>query len=282
MTENKYFEKELGWSLESRDVAFIKELMPKWEWFYRYYFRVKTSGWEHIPKTGQVLFVGTHNGGLAAPDMMMVIYDWFRRFGTNRLIYGLMHPKVWEVNPELGKFAGKIGAIEAHPKMAIAAFKKGASVLVYPGGAEDVFRPYSERYQINFAGRKGFIKLALRENVPIIPIISTGAHETLIVLGNCYEQAKQLNEWGVLPWLYDIDPEVFPIYLGLPWGIGIGPLPNFPLPMQIHTRICPPITFEKTGHKASRDRHYVNQCYDLVYSKMQRSLDQLVAETQGQ
>lgn len=279
MSRKQTDQKRLGWSLQERDPQLIKSLMPHWQWFYNYYFRVKSDGWQHIPTQGKALLVGSHNGGLAAPDMPMMMYDWFRCFGTERPVYGLMHPKVPQVYPQLAQVAIKAGAITAHPKMAMAAFAQDASVLVYPGGAQDVFRPHHQRNKINFAGRQGFIKLALRAKVPIIPAISWGAHDTLIVLGNCYEQARQLHEWG-LPWLFDLDPEVFPIYLGLPWGIGIGPLPNIPLPMPIRTRICPPIVFERYGRTAARDRQYVKACYEKVLTQMQGELDKLIEESE--
>ena len=265
-----------GWSLDERNPQVIESLMPFWEWFYRYYFRVTTDGWQHIPLQGQVLLVGSHNGGLASPDMIMTMYDWFLRFGTDRLVYGLMHPSVWKINPTIARLGEKTGAIVAHPKMALAALEKGASVLVYPGGAQDVFRPHRERDRINLAGRKAFIKLALKEKVPIIPIISKGAHDTLIVLDDFYELVKQLHQWG-MPWLLGVDPEVFPIYLGLPWGIGLGPLPNIPLPVTIHTRVCPPIVFERYGKESARDRAYVDACYERVVTEMQQELDFLIA-----
>ena len=266
-----------GWSLDERNPQVIKFLMPVWEWFYRYYFRVTTDGWQHIPPHGKVLLVGSHNGGLASPDMIMTMYDWFLRFGTQRLVYGLMHPSVWKVNPTIARLGGKTGAIVAHPKMALAALERGASLLVYPGGAQDVFRPHRERDRINFAGRKAFIKIALKEKVPIIPVISKGAHDTLIVLDDFYELVEQFHRWG-MPWLLGVDPEVFPIYLGLPWGIGFGPLPNIPLPMPIHTRVCPPIIFDRYGKKAARDRAYVDACYEQVVTKMQQELDILMAD----
>ncbi|MGA9377197.1 MAG: glycerol acyltransferase, partial [Phormidium sp.] len=165
------------------------------------------------------------------------------------------------------------------PKMAIAAFRQNASVLVYPGGAEDVFRPYNLRHKIYFAGRKGFIKLALREEVPIVPVISHGAHENFIVLADIYKQIRQLHDWG-MPWLFDIDPVVFPIYLGLPWGIGIGPLPHFPLPVPIQTRVCAPIIFDRYGREAACDRQYVDYCYEKVLFLMQQELDDLVKTEQ--
>ena len=110
--------------------------------------------------------------------------------------------------------------------------------------------------------------------MPIVPVISTGAHDTLFVLDDFYDWAKQLHQWG-MPWLLNLDPQVFPIYLGLPWGISVGPLPNIPLPVQIKTRVCPPITFEKYGNEVTRDRAYVDSCYDLVVEQMQKQLDGL-------
>jgi hypothetical protein len=62
--------------------------------------------------------------------------------------------------------------------------------------------------------------------------------------------------------------------------LSIGPLPNIPLPIQTHTRVCHPITFERYGFDASRDRDYVNACYELVHNQMQEELNQLVIDTQ--
>ena len=197
-----------GYSTESalaqRNPKVIASLLPKWEWAYEHYFNVKTEGWHHVPP--QALFVGSHNGGLAAPDLLMLMVDWFRRFGCERPMYGLMHPKVWEMSPEAAQLGARCGAVPAKPRFAIAALQRGASVLVFPGGAQDVFRPHRDRHRIQLAGRTGFIKLALRENVPIVPVISCGAHDTFIVLGDCYEQAKWLNKKGLLPWVKGISP----------------------------------------------------------------------------
>ena len=263
-----------GWSLEDRDPAAIATLIPHWQWFYNYYFRVQTSGWHHIPSEN-ALFVGSHNGGLAAPDLHMLMYDWVRHFGAERLIYGLMHKGMWQVSPRVAELATLGGAIRAYPTMARAALQSGASVAVFPGGAQDVFRPHRLRDRIYFCDRKGFIKLALQEEVPIIPFISWGAHDTLLVLADCYQFIKQLHELG-LPWLFDTDPTIFPIYLGLPWGLSIGPLPNLPLPSQIYTQICPPIRFERYGKQAAKDKAHVQECYEQVVGTMQTALDQLI------
>ncbi|HEY9640906.1 MAG TPA: lysophospholipid acyltransferase family protein [Coleofasciculaceae cyanobacterium] len=269
-----------GWSLNDREPDTIKSFMPAYAWAYHHYFRVQTGGWHHIPQHEPVLFVGSHNGGLAAPDMHMFIYDWYRRFGYERQIYGLMHPKVWDVLPPLAQTAAKFGAVRAHPKMAIAALRAQASVLVYPGGAKDTFRPYYLGDRIYFGGHQGFIKLALRERVPIVPVISWGAHQTFVVLADLYRQVQQLHQWG-MPWLLNIDPEVFPIYLGWPWGLAVGPLPHIPWPVQIYTRVCPPIKFEAYGRDTLADSAYVDTCYNQVVDQMQMALTNLIAEAKS-
>ena len=270
-----------GWSLDERAPEIIEQLMPFFGWVYQYYFRVRTDGWEHIPPTGKVLLIGSHNGGLAAPDTIMMTYDWFRQFGTDRVAYALMEPLIWQVFPGLARLATQVGTIQPHPELARTALRRGAAVLIYPGGAQDVFRPHSLRNQIYFHGHQGFIKLALLEEVPIIPFISHGAHSTLIVLADIYPQLKQLLQHLGLPWLWGIDPGVFPLYLGLPWGIGVGPLPNIPLPLSLHTRVCPPILFEQYGELAAHDPEYVAQCYRRVCGLMQQELDKLVQEEEG-
>jgi 1-acyl-sn-glycerol-3-phosphate acyltransferase len=263
--------------IERRDPQLIRRWLPVWEWFYRHYFRVRTSGWEHIPPRGQLMLVGSHNGGLATPDLPMFLVDWFQRFGYERRVYGLAHAKVWEAYKPLADLAAGVGAIPFYPRNAMAVLERGDSLLVYPGGGQDAFRPHRLRRRIHFSGRTGFIRLSLWHGVPIVPLISWGSHDTLIVLDDCYARVQRLHDLG-MPWLLGIDPEVFPVYLGLPWGLGVGPLPNLPLPARIHTRVLAPIHFDRNGYEASRDRSYVRACYAQVVERMQNELEQLAEE----
>ncbi len=265
--------------LSRRDPKLLQATMPWLEVLYQYYFRVTSSGWENMPLSGSFLIVASHNGGLAAPDMYMFLYDWLRRFGAERPAYGLKHRELLTTPDRLVQ-AARWGIVPAEPKVAMAALQQGAPVLVYPGGVEEVFRPYSQRHRIHLAGRTGFIKLVLREEVPIVPVISTGAHETLIVLSDCQAVIRQLEQWRLLSvnWPFG---KIFPIYLGLPWGLAIGPVPNIPLPIPIHLQVCPPIRFERYGREAARDRHYVKACYEQVHNQMQTALNRLIMKRWG-
>ena len=48
----------------------------------------------------------------------------------------------------------------------------GRVMLVYPGSDWEASRPFAERGRIDFAGRKGFLRVALRHRVPIVPVVS--------------------------------------------------------------------------------------------------------------
>lgn len=266
--------------LEKRDPEFLQSLLPFLQLLYHLYFRVETDGWHHVPENGKFLFVGSHNGGIVAPDLYMFLVDWLRRFGAYRPIYGLMQPEAF-TSPETVTSVARLGAVPATFKFATAALSREAPILVYPGGVDDVYRPYSKRHQIELAGRKGFIKLALRENVPIIPLVSVGAHETLVILTDCKDLMQWLRKQGIVDSSTAMT-RVFPIYLGLPWGLGMGIRPNLPLPSKIYTRVCSPIQFQRSGRKAARDRAYVDACYEQVRQHMQASLDDLVARSDYQ
>jgi 1-acyl-sn-glycerol-3-phosphate acyltransferase len=265
-----------GLSLLDRDPARIERMMPFFAWVHDHYFRVSTEGWEHIPPTGKVLLVGSHNGGLAAPDTVMMTYEWLRYFGSHRRAYALMDARMWQVFPGVARMATWVGAVRANSQMAVEVLRQGAALLIYPGGVQDVFRPHHLRHRICFFGRTGFIKLALLETAPIVPLMSHGAHDTLMVLADLYPHLRELHRRG-LPWPLGLDPGVFPLYLGLPWGLALGPLPNIPLPVRIQTRVGGPIWFDRYGPDAAHDSNYVEECYRLVQTTMQRHLDDLFA-----
>ena len=85
-------------------------------------------------------------------------------------------------------------------------------------------------------------------------------------------------KWGYLGCL-GLTPWFFPFiwdYLGD--SAFFRPLPNIPLPIPIYTRVCPQIVFERYGKEAASDRTYVNECYELVKSKMQQELDTLILQ----
>jgi 1-acyl-sn-glycerol-3-phosphate acyltransferase len=86
-----------------------------------------------------------------------------------------------------------LGAIPAEPEIAMEALSRDYSLLVYPGGEKESFRPFTERKKVDFYQRKGFIRIALKAKVPLVPVVSIGAHESYVILHRGEELAEKLG-----------------------------------------------------------------------------------------
>jgi len=220
--------------LRVRDPDFIERAMPLLDLFYDHYFRAVTEFEEELPEE-PILAVANHNGMSGTPDMFCLMTAYWRHFGTAAPAFGLMHDFPFRA-PWAGSWLNRCGALAASPHNAYAALAQGAKVLVFPGGDIDACKPTRDRYRIVFSGRRGFVRVAIRAGVKIVPIVSLGGHESLYLFSDGRAIARALR----LPQL--VRSNVFPIGLALPYGVVLGyPAPHIPLPVKVHTRILAPI-----------------------------------------
>jgi 1-acyl-sn-glycerol-3-phosphate acyltransferase len=259
-------------SLDDRDPEWIESQLRWLQPLADIYFRGEVRDIERIPASGPVLVVGNHSGGLATPDTWVFMVNFMRHFGTARESYALAHNVVMGL-PLIGTWLRRVGTLPAHPDCARSALRRGASVLVYPGGDEDVFRPWSARNQIRLAGRTGFIRLALQERVPVQPVVSIGGHETVFVASDGRRLARILG-------LERFRLKALPLMVGPPWGISPGDfLLHWPLPAKITVQVGEAIDFQaRFGELDPRDPEVIWACYHYVERRMQSILDTLAAE----
>jgi 1-acyl-sn-glycerol-3-phosphate acyltransferase len=259
-------------SFDDRDPAFIRSQLRWLQPLADIYFRGEVRDIERIPASGPVLIVGNHSGGLATPDTWVFMVNFLRHFGTEREGYALAHNVVMGM-PFTGTWLRKVGTLPAHPDAARDALRRGASVLVYPGGDEDVFRSWSMRNRIRLARRTGFIRLALQEHVPVQPVVSIGGHETVFVASDGRRLARTLR-------LERFRLKALPMVIGPPWGLSPGDfLLHLPLPAKITVQVGEPIDFhEQFGSLDPRDPEVLWACYHYVERRMQTILDGLAAE----
>jgi 1-acyl-sn-glycerol-3-phosphate acyltransferase len=142
-------------------------------------------------------------------------------------------------------------------------------LLVYPGGDYEVHRPSWESGKVDFGGRKGFIRLALAKNVPIVPVVSIGGQETALFLSR--------GEW--LARLLRLDKvfrlKVLPISLSIPWGLNVGDMMgHIPLPSKICIQVLPPIDLRKEFGRNPD----IDEVYDEVIKRMQATLDSMAED----
>ncbi|MCB0866051.1 MAG: 1-acyl-sn-glycerol-3-phosphate acyltransferase [Solirubrobacterales bacterium] len=257
----------LGADLDDRDPDYIRENLPTSWLISTLYFRGEVRHLENIPEHGPVLLVGNHSGGNLTPDTIVFNTAFCTYFGVERPYYQLAHNLVLAspVGPLLRRY-GTVSASHEHAREALAA---SAAVLVYPGGDWEVHRPFWQRHKVDFAGRKGFIRLALEAGVPIVPVVSAGGQETALFLTN--------GSW--LARLLGVDEslrlKVLPISIALPWIINVGDfLSHLPLPAKLTIDVLPPIDVdEQFGPDPD-----VDAVYEHITGEMQDALDALAAE----
>ena len=141
-------------------------------------FRPRLEGADNLPE-GPYLLVSNHSGmGLA--EIVSIIACWLRRFGTSTPIAAMVHPISY--NQPAGAWMKRLGAIPSTRPAAIEALARGVPVMVFPGGDHESMRPIWQARQVQFAGRKGFLKIARDSGVPIVPMGIRGSHFTAPVL----------------------------------------------------------------------------------------------------
>jgi 1-acyl-sn-glycerol-3-phosphate acyltransferase len=250
--------------LDERDPDYIRENLPGAWMLASFYFRADVKGLHNVPSEGPVLLVGNHSGGNLTPDTTVFTLAFTTYFGVERKFYQLAHNLVLAM-PMLS-FLRKYGTVAAGRDNARKALRTGAAVLVYPGGDYEVHRPSWEAGKVDFDGRKGFIRLALEEDVPIVPIVSAGGQETALFLSRGEGLARLLR----LDKLFRL--KVLPISLALPWGLNVGDmLGHLPLPAKISVRALKAIHLrEEFGQEPD-----VDAVYDHIMGVMQAELDLL-------
>jgi 1-acyl-sn-glycerol-3-phosphate acyltransferase len=254
--------------LEDRDPDYLREALPLLWLISTFYFRAEVRDIGNVPADRPALLVGNHSGGNVIVDTFIFSLAFSTYFGVERPFHQLAHNLAiaWPVAGDLLRKSGTLSASHENAEEALAA---GAPVLVYPGGDWETHRPSWRGDEVDFAGRKGFIRLALEAGVPIVPVVSIGGQETALFLSRGARLARTLR----LDQLLRL--KVLPISLAMPWGLNIGDFAgHLPLPAKITIEVLPPIDLER---EFGPDPD-VDEVYDHVTALMQEALDGLAAE----
>jgi 1-acyl-sn-glycerol-3-phosphate acyltransferase len=253
--------------LDDRDPDHLREQLPLLWLLSSFWFRGEVRNLGNIPEEGPVLMVGNHSGGNVTPDTFVFTLAFSTYFGVERHFHQLAHNLV--MASPYARLLRSGGTVAASPQNSRTALDSGAALLVYPGGDWEVHRPTWERNRVDFAGRKGFIRLALDAGVPLVPVVAIGGQETALFLsrGAWLAQLLRLDRMFRL--------KVLPISIAPPWGLNVGDfLGHVPLPAKITVEVLEPIDVRAQFG----DEPDLNEVYDHVMRVMQDALDQLAAE----
>jgi 1-acyl-sn-glycerol-3-phosphate acyltransferase len=199
------------------------------------------------------------------PDTMVFTVAFSTYFGVERPFYQLAHNLVLSL-PGLS-WLRKFGTVAASPENARKALSSGAALLVYPGGDYEVHRPSWQGNRVDFGGRKGFLRLALEQNVPVVPVVAIGGQETAL-FATRGERVAEATGWSKLTRI-----KVLPVAIAPPFGVTLLDLPGrLPLPAKITVEVRPPIDLA--------ERFGPNPEYERVYEEITGEMQDVLSELQ--
>jgi 1-acyl-sn-glycerol-3-phosphate acyltransferase len=196
---------------------------------YRHWFRADWEGLENIPSDGGALLVANH--AAAIPSDAPVIMHGIET-ELERPVYGLAD-HLFKSMPVVGTLWSRLGGVVAHPDNAYRLLREQRQlVLVFPEGSKGPAKHYTQRYRLRRFGRGGFVEIAMRAGVPIIPIAVVGAEESMPIVWKSAALAKAMN----LPY--------FPVTANqLVFGPLLGGIAYFPAKFRL--RVLDPIRFDE-------------------------------------
>jgi 1-acyl-sn-glycerol-3-phosphate acyltransferase len=228
-------------------------LAPLARLFHERWFRVDWAGMDNVPATGPALLASNHAGTLPWDALMM-------KFGV--LDHRQRHVRLLAANlafhlPFIGPLARKSGNTLAVEEDAFRLLDRGDLLGVFPEGYKGLGKPYRERYRLQRFGRGGFIEIALRARVPIVPVSIVGSEE-------------------IAPMIFDVRPlarllgfPYFPVTPTFPW---LGPVGLIPLPTKWIVEFGEPIPTDDVEEDAWQDPLTVFDMTDRVRDLIQQTL----------
>jgi 1-acyl-sn-glycerol-3-phosphate acyltransferase len=254
------------WSLDGPDWEFFERQKYFWNPLMDYWFRMEIEGWENLPEP-PALLIGIHSGAPFPWDAWTVGVQWWRHFGRSRPLHGTAHDALM-ATPVVGSYFRKMGVLPAAADSISSALAAGRDVALWPGGERDSLRHWTKRDDAVLAGRMGFIKLAIRSAVPIVPISTVGGPDSMPVLatGGRLARVIRLDRFARI--------KMFPIAVQAPWGISPALLPEIPLPTKIRTAFQEPVELGSDPERAE-DQDYVRDKYREVCDSLQAGMDVL-------
>jgi 1-acyl-sn-glycerol-3-phosphate acyltransferase len=247
------------------DDAVREVVLPFFQFLYYQYFRVETEGTHNIALNGPALLIANHSGSIAIYDGSIVNLAVMNNHPAQRWPRYLVDDFIYYL-PFMGTFLQRTGGIRACHENAMRLLDHGHIVTVFPEGIKGVGKLFDQRYQLQRFGRGGYVRLAMRAGVPIIPTAIIGAEEIHPMIW----KSERIGKIVGLPY--------FPFTLTFPW---LGPLGLIPLPTKWRIIFGAPISFAKySPHDADNDA-LVMKVNESIKSTIQKMIDKALKQRES-
>jgi 1-acyl-sn-glycerol-3-phosphate acyltransferase len=241
---------EWGRSERTRAVAraIYDPLYSKW-------FRAEWEGLEKIPDAGGALLVANHAGAIPS-DAPVIMHGIEKELG--RAVYGLADYFFRSV-PVVGTLWARAGGVSARPANAYRLLKEQDQLaLVFPEGTKGPSKSYTDRYQLRRFGRGGFVEIAMRAGVPVIPIAVVGSEEAMPVVFRLPTLARALG----VPY--------FPVTANL---LALGPLGVvLPFPAKFKLRVLDPVRFDVPSDQERYSKSRIMEESERIRTQLQEAV----------
>jgi 1-acyl-sn-glycerol-3-phosphate acyltransferase len=237
------------------DPQWTESFLLAFKVLYRDYWRVQTTGIEHVPSSGRALLVSNHAGVLPW-DGTMIKTAMFVEHPHPRHVRALV-AALFMGTPMLSWFLRRTGQTVGHPDDTRRLLERDELVLVFPEGVKGTGKPFKDRYRLRRFGRGGFVATAIRAGAPIIPVSVVGSEEIYPMIADLAPVARAFG----LPYL--------PVTPSWPW---LGALGLIPLPSKWLIKFHPPVHVEAHPPEAAEDRNLVMALADEVRDTIQKGV----------
>jgi 1-acyl-sn-glycerol-3-phosphate acyltransferase len=225
---------------------------------YDSWHRVEWEGLDRIPTEGGALLVANHAGAIPS-DAPAIMHGIEREL--DRPVYGLAD-ELFKQLPVVGTLWSRVGGVLAHPDNAYRLLREQQQLaLVFPEGTKGTGKTYGERYQLRRFGRGGFVQIAMRAGVPIIPIAVVGSEEAMPIVWKSPQLARLLG----LPYL--------PVTANMVAFAGLGPLGALlAFPAKIKIRVLEPVHFDVEPDQPRYSRSRIMDESEQIRQRIQEAL----------
>lgn len=222
---------------------------------YEKWFRVTWEHMDRIPSDGGALLVANHAAAVPS-DAPAIMHGIETEMG--RPVYG-MADHFFRSVPVVGTLWARNGGVVAQPDNAYRLLREqGQLALVFPEGTKGPAKTYQERYRLRRFGRGGFVEIAMRAGVPIIPLAVVGAEESMPTVARIPAVSKALG----LPY--------FPITANMLAFGPLGALAYFPAKFTI--RVLEPVTFDVPPDQPRYSRSRIMDASEEIRQSIQAAL----------
>ncbi len=180
-------------NVNSRKQKLIHFLASTLKPFFKVFFNFEQVVHEKLEAV-PTLYVSNHNiGALVESHSILFLAD--EAFTNSHVIYGFTHPSIFKI-PFIKHYFEWLGAVPATYEVAREVFLNGQSLLIFPGGNKQALRSVWDYKQNSFREVHGWAKIAIENQVDVVPITFKGSHFVNPVLF----QSSMLSKILVIPW----------------------------------------------------------------------------------